>query len=65
MHYELRGVDPNSKDSTIGFSAGWDWPLDKLTSRHNKRGVVAFADGHVEAILPSIAALPKHYDPLY
>jgi prepilin-type processing-associated H-X9-DG protein len=66
MVYELpRGVHPTDPQSTTTTSAGWNWPLDKLTSRHNKRGVVAFADGHIEAILPSVAAQPKHYDPLY
>lgn len=47
------------------LSSGWEWPYDKLTSRHNKRGNMAAADGHVETLKPELAEHPSRYDPQF
>ncbi len=36
---------------------------DQITMRHNKRGNLAFADGHVENVRPRVAADPLFSDP--
>ena len=49
----------------------WSWDTsnptgyvhDPLTSRHDKRGQVVLADGHVETVRPSFADDPSHADP--
>src|SRR6185436_1795431 len=40
-------------------------PGDLITLRHNKKGDVAFGDGHAENIRPQLGRLPQYYDPLY
>jgi prepilin-type N-terminal cleavage/methylation domain-containing protein len=64
MLYELK-----PEPATIGYrrqkSAGWNWPFDEITSRHNQRGIIAGLDGHVEAIRPEVAKQPERFDPLY
>jgi prepilin-type N-terminal cleavage/methylation domain-containing protein len=64
MLYELKSL-PAFGDFSPPKSAGWNWPFDKITSRHNRRGVIANADGSVEAIRPVVAAQPERFDPLY
>jgi prepilin-type N-terminal cleavage/methylation domain-containing protein len=69
MLYELKNppahVNDPSFDMTVPNSAGWNWPFDKITSRHNGRGVIANADGSVETIRPVVATQPERFDPLY
>ena len=36
-----------------------------ISNRHNKRGDVSFADGHVQTVRPSLGAMPEHFDCLY
>jgi prepilin-type N-terminal cleavage/methylation domain-containing protein/prepilin-type processing-associated H-X9-DG protein len=40
-------------------------PGDALTVRHGKKGVVAFADGHVMLVPPTYATNKEYYDPTY
>jgi len=47
-----------------GWSSGWLWPLDKITSRHRGKGNVTFGDGHVETVRPQFGELIEHCDPL-
>ncbi len=47
-----------------GLSCGWCWPIDKLTKRHNGKGNVTLADGHVETVRPEFGDMEEHYDPL-
>ncbi len=69
MLYELTNppahVSDPGFDMTVPNTAGWCWPFDKITSRHNQRGIIANADGSVEAIRPQVATLPERFDPLY
>jgi len=46
-------------------NSAWFWPLESLTRRHNGKGNVTFADGHVQTVTPAFAALPEHGDALY
>jgi prepilin-type N-terminal cleavage/methylation domain-containing protein len=64
MLYELKS-EPDWRDFSVPRSAGWNWPVDKITSRHNGRGIIANADGSVEAIRPQVATQPERFDPLY
>lgn len=64
MLYELRS-EPDWTAFSAPKTAGWNWPFDKITSRHNQRGIIANADGSVEAIRPQVATLPERFDPLY
>jgi prepilin-type N-terminal cleavage/methylation domain-containing protein len=64
MFYELSRL-PDFGDFSPPKSAGWNWPFDKITSRHNGRGVIANADGSVEAIRPRVATQPERFNPLY
>ncbi len=63
MLYELKS-EPDWTDFSPPRTAGWNWPFDKITSRHNKRGIIANADGSVEAIRPQVATLPERFDPI-
>jgi prepilin-type N-terminal cleavage/methylation domain-containing protein/prepilin-type processing-associated H-X9-DG protein len=36
-----------------------------ITSRHNRKGVISFTDGHVETVKPSFGARREHYDCKY
>ncbi len=36
-----------------------------ITDRHNKRGNVSFADGHVETVKPSLGNNPEYFDALW
>ena len=63
MIYEM--AQPFQGDVGTAFSSGWRWPKDQITSRHNKNGNVAFADGHVETVKPEFGKKEEHYDPLY
>jgi len=36
-----------------------------ISNRHNKRGVISGADGHVESVKPVFGSMPEHYDPLF
>jgi prepilin-type N-terminal cleavage/methylation domain-containing protein/prepilin-type processing-associated H-X9-DG protein len=40
-------------------------PGDALTIRHNKKGDIGFADGHVAPVFPSYATSQANYDPTY
>ena len=51
-------------DAYIAYGSGWEWPRDQLTERHNKKGNVALADGHVETVKPAFGRQKEHYDPL-
>jgi len=63
MLYEMGSTFHGSVD--IASSSGWEWPRDKLTERHNGRGNVTFADGHVQTVRPEFGQMQEHYDPLY
>jgi prepilin-type N-terminal cleavage/methylation domain-containing protein/prepilin-type processing-associated H-X9-DG protein len=52
------------RHSICGNDSGWNWPLDRVTSRHGGRGTVALADGHVRAVKPAFGDDPEHHDPL-
>jgi prepilin-type N-terminal cleavage/methylation domain-containing protein/prepilin-type processing-associated H-X9-DG protein len=54
------GVDPK----TIGLDHPPPYTLldSYISNRHNRRGTVTFADGHVETVKPSFGALREHYD---
>jgi prepilin-type N-terminal cleavage/methylation domain-containing protein len=69
MLYELKNPPANWNDPgnevTLPNSAGWNWPMDKITSRHNQRGIIANADGSVEAIRPAVATQPERFEPLF
>src|SRR5437879_1008427 len=36
-----------------------------ISDRHNKRGSVSLADGHVESVKPVFGSLQEHYDPMF
>ena len=36
-----------------------------ISNRHSSKGVVTFADGHVETVKPSFGNMPEHFDTLY
>jgi prepilin-type N-terminal cleavage/methylation domain-containing protein/prepilin-type processing-associated H-X9-DG protein len=40
-------------------------PDSYISNRHNKRGNVSLADGHVETVKPVFGSMPEHYDPLF
>lgn len=61
MYYEI----PFPPSGVSFSSCGWEWPRDKVTSRHSKKGNAAFADGHVEAVTPAFGEQPEHCDPIY
>ena len=46
-------------------SPAWYWPSDTLTRRHNRKGNVALADGHVETVRSEFGQMKEHYDPLF
>jgi len=48
-----------------GTVSAWEWPYDKLTKRHNGKGNVTLADGHVETVKPQFGEMKEHYDPLF
>jgi len=63
MVYEMKEseIKPNW---WLGSSSGWNWPYDKITSRHSGRGNVILADGHAEFVKPQFGEMKEHYDPL-
>lgn len=59
---------PTGKDpATIGLAHPPPYTSSDsfISNRHNKRGDVSFADGHVETVKPSFGAMQEHYDCLY
>ena len=64
MVYEMKEseIKPNW---WLGASSGWNWPYDKITSRHSGKGNVTFADGHMEIVKPAFGEMKEHYDPLF
>ena len=71
MTYEMTETEFNELSKSffnarLSFnSSAWYWPYEKLSKRHNGKGNVSFADGHVETVRPEFAEKPEHYDPLY
>jgi len=63
MIYEMKLAEIQSAES--GATSGWEWPLDKLTKRHNGKGNVTLTDGHVETVRPEFGQQIEHYDPLH
>jgi len=63
-HKAGESVDVNGSSSIIN-DGRWVSPGDLLTLRHNKRGDVNFADGHVEGVRPQLARDPNYHDPAY
>ena len=62
MVYEVKQSDTHGE---MAWTSGWQWPYDKITSRHNGKGNVTFADGHVQTVRSEIGQMQEHYDPLY
>jgi prepilin-type processing-associated H-X9-DG protein len=63
-------TDQNAADLAIGFSSAWhwppdQWPFDRLTRRHTKKGNLAFTDGHIETAKPKVSETRDRYDPSY
>jgi prepilin-type N-terminal cleavage/methylation domain-containing protein/prepilin-type processing-associated H-X9-DG protein len=58
---------PGTDPASIGLNhpPPYPSPPSYVSNRHNKRGVVSFGDGHVEAVKPSFGAMPEHFDCLY
>ncbi len=71
MFYEMTEGEFNKffrpfPDPKVPFqTSAWYWPLESLTRRHNGRGNVTFADGHVQTVTPQFAQEPEHGDALY
>ena len=65
MVYEMTESDRRAAQIPPADNSGWEWPYDKLTSRHNKRGNMSAADGHVETLKPEVAEHPSRYDPQF
>jgi prepilin-type processing-associated H-X9-DG protein len=63
MVYEPKQSETD--DAQGGKTSGWEWPHDKLTKRHNRKGNVTCVDGHVETVKPQFGERPEHYDPIY
>ncbi len=70
MFYEMTQVEFNKflkpyppKDAFENSS--WHWPLHGLTKRHNGKGNVTFADGHVQTVTTEFAQQVEHGDALY
>ena len=61
-HKRGESVDVGGSSSIIN-DGRWVPPGDLITTRHNKRGDVNFADGHAENIYPRVANEPRHHDP--
>jgi len=59
---------PTGKDPKgIGLAHPPPYPSGDsfISNRHNKKGTVALADGHVETVKPAFGSMLEHYDPLY
>lgn len=63
-HKRTESVDVGGSSSIIN-DGRWVPPGDYVTTRHNKRGDVNFADGHAEAIFPRLANEPRYNDPAF
>jgi prepilin-type processing-associated H-X9-DG protein len=63
-HKTAESIDVNGSSSVIN-DGRWVSPGDLITRRHNKRGDVNFADGHVENILPEQARNSSYHDPAF
>jgi prepilin-type N-terminal cleavage/methylation domain-containing protein/prepilin-type processing-associated H-X9-DG protein len=50
--------------ASLRFSIGWRWDEDPISPLHNGKGSVAFADGHVETVKPSLGEDPRFHDPI-
>jgi prepilin-type N-terminal cleavage/methylation domain-containing protein/prepilin-type processing-associated H-X9-DG protein len=61
-HKATESVDVGGSSSIIN-DGRWVAPDDYVTTRHNKRGDVNFADGHAENIFPKLANDPRYNDP--
>ncbi len=71
MLYEMSAAEFNEFNEGFPYaissvdSSAWYWPYDKLTTRHNGKGNLSLADGHVETVRREFAEKKEHYDPLY
>jgi prepilin-type N-terminal cleavage/methylation domain-containing protein/prepilin-type processing-associated H-X9-DG protein len=61
-HKRGESPDPGGSSSIIN-DGRWVPPGDMITTRHNKRGDVNFADGHAQNIWPRDANLASYNDP--
>src|SRR5690606_9151703 len=61
-HKANESVDVGGSSSIIN-DGRWVPPGDFVTTRHNRRGDVNFADGHAENIFPRVANEPRNHDP--
>jgi prepilin-type N-terminal cleavage/methylation domain-containing protein/prepilin-type processing-associated H-X9-DG protein len=43
----------------------WVPPDNIISSRHNKKGDIAFPDGHVEPVKPNYGTIRQNYDPMF
>jgi prepilin-type N-terminal cleavage/methylation domain-containing protein/prepilin-type processing-associated H-X9-DG protein len=61
-HKRTESIDVGGSSSIIN-DGRWVPPGDFVTTRHNKRGDVNYADGHAENILPKLANETRYHDP--
>jgi prepilin-type N-terminal cleavage/methylation domain-containing protein/prepilin-type processing-associated H-X9-DG protein len=61
-HKRDESMDVNGTSAIVN-DGRWVPGSDLITLRHNKRGNVAMADGHVENVRPQIALQPEYSDP--
>jgi prepilin-type N-terminal cleavage/methylation domain-containing protein/prepilin-type processing-associated H-X9-DG protein len=61
-HKQNESMDVNGTSNIIN-DGRWVPGGDLISLRHNKKGNVSFADGHVENVRPQIALLPEYSDP--
>ncbi|HEX3800334.1 MAG TPA: prepilin-type N-terminal cleavage/methylation domain-containing protein [Verrucomicrobiae bacterium] len=60
----LSGPECTDPTAPIVDDGRFSVPGDVLTSRHNKKADVGFADGHVTSVLPSFATVTNNVQPL-
>jgi len=61
-HKASESIDVGGSSSIIN-DGRYVPPGDLITLRHNKRGNITFADGHVTNVRPKVANNPLYYDP--